>query len=56
MDEDPRSGRGQGAHLAVAAIVLALVFVMMALIGPLLTPGLPGQSKLPPLIQVLASR
>lgn len=56
MTEDPGPGAGQASRLAVAAIMLAVVFVAMALIGPLLTPGLPGQSKLPPLFQVLASR
>jgi len=42
--------------LAVAAIMIALIFVAMALIGPLLSPALPGQSKLPPLFQVLMAR
>jgi hypothetical protein len=50
----PRNG--QGGHLAVAAILIALMFVAMALIGPLLSPAAPGQSKLPPLFQVLAAR
>jgi hypothetical protein len=47
---------GQASRLAVAAVMIAVVFVAMALIGPLLTPGLPGESKLPPLVQVLMSR
>jgi hypothetical protein len=56
MTDDPNSGGGQASRLAVAAIVLAVVFAAMALIGPLLTPGVPGESRLPPLIQVLAAR
>jgi hypothetical protein len=56
MLKESGPGGGQASRLAVAAIMLALVFAAMALIGPLLTPGLPGESKLPPLIQVLASR
>ncbi len=49
-------GRGQGAHLAVCAILIALLFMAMAIVGPLLTPEAPGQSRLPPLFQVLADR
>lgn len=44
---------GQASRLAVAAIVLAVVFVAMSVIGPLLSPGGVDQSKLPPLVQVL---
>jgi hypothetical protein len=47
---------GQASRLAVAAIMIALVFAVMALIGPLLSPGGTDQSKLPPLFQVLAAR
>jgi hypothetical protein len=36
--------------------MIALVFAVMALIGPLLSPGGTDQSKLPPLFQVLAAR
>jgi hypothetical protein len=53
MLKDAGPGSGQGSRLAVAAIMVALVCAAMALIGPLLTPGIPGQSRLPPLIQVL---
>ena len=53
-DAGPR--RGQGGHLAVAAILIVLIVAMMALIGPLLSPGLPGESRLPPLVQVLMAR
>ncbi len=49
-------GGGQAGRLAVAAILLAVLFAAMALIGPLLTPGEPGESRLPPLFQVLAAR
>ena len=47
---------GQGSHLAVAAILIVLLIAVMALIGPLLTPDAPGQSHLPPLVQVLMDR
>lgn len=48
-------GNGQASRLAVAAIMLAVVFFAMALIGPLLSPGGADQSKLPPLFQALAA-
>lgn len=44
---------GQAARLAVAAIMLGLVFVAMALVVPLLSPGGAEPSKLPPLVRVL---
>ena len=53
-DADPRNG--QAGRLAVAAIMLALVFAAMTVVGPLLSRPLPGQSRLPPLFQVLWSR
>jgi hypothetical protein len=56
MINDAGPGNGQASRLAVAGILIALVFAVMALIGPLLTPDFPGQSRLPPLIQVLMSR
>jgi hypothetical protein len=56
MTTDPGPGGGQASRLAVAAIFLAVVFAAMALIGPLLTPEYPGQSRLPPLFQALAAR
>ena len=49
-------GNGQAGHLAVAVILIALMFAAMAMIGPLLSPDIPGQSKLPPLVQVLMAR
>lgn len=48
-------GSGQAGRLAVAAIMIVVIFVAMAIIGPLLTPPVPGQSRLPPLVQVLMS-
>jgi len=49
-------GGGQAGHLAVAAILIVLLFAVMATIGPLLTPGGAQQSRLPPLVQVLMAR
>jgi hypothetical protein len=56
MIRDSGPDKGQASRLAVAAVMIALVFAAMALIGPLLSPEQPGQSRLPPLIQVLMSR
>ena len=56
MIRDSGPDNGQASRLAVAAILIALVFAAMALIGPLLTPEMPGESRLPPLFQVLAAR
>jgi len=47
---------GQGSRLAICAILLALVFVAMAIVGPLLTPEQPGQSRLPPIVLLFQSR
>jgi len=56
MIKDAGPGGGQAGHLAVAAILIVLMLAAMALIGPLLTPAAPGQSRLPPLVQVLMAR
>ncbi|HEY4030768.1 MAG TPA: hypothetical protein VGM25_10520 [Caulobacteraceae bacterium] len=56
MFKDAGPGGGQAGHLAVAAILIAVMFVAMSLIGPLLAPGGPDHAKLPPLVQVLMAR
>jgi hypothetical protein len=48
--------RGQGSHLAVCAILIGLLLVAMAIVGPLLTPEQPGQSRLPPIVLLFQSR
>jgi hypothetical protein len=47
---------GQASRLAVAAIMIAVLLVAMAIIGPLLTPEAPGQSRLPPIVLLFQSR
>jgi hypothetical protein len=47
---------GQASRLAVAAIMLAVVFVAMALIGPLLSGELRDRSHLPPIVLLFEAR
>ena len=49
-------GSGQASHLAVAAVVLVLIFAAMTMVRPLLNPEVPQQSNLPPLFQALKAR
>jgi hypothetical protein len=53
-DADPH--HGQGSHLAVCAILIGVLLVAMAIVGPLLTPEQPGQSRLPPIVLLFQSR
>jgi len=50
---DPQ--HGQASRLAVAAIMLAVVFVAMALIGPLLSGEIRQPSNLPPIVLLFRS-
>ena len=56
MIKDVGPGGGQAGHLMVAAIMIGVLLVAMAMIGPLLAPGGAEHSRLPPLIQVLMAR
>jgi hypothetical protein len=47
---------GPGGQLAVCAILIALLLAAMAVIGPLLTPEVPGQSRVPPIVLLFQSR
>jgi hypothetical protein len=48
-------GHDQASRLAVAAIMLAVVFAAMAVIGPLLSGELHQRSNLPPIVLLFTS-
>jgi hypothetical protein len=54
--KDAGPGRDQASRLAVAAIMLAVVFVAMAIVGPLLSGELRKPSNLPPIVLLFTAK
>jgi hypothetical protein len=54
--KDAGPHNGQASRLAVAAIVLALVFVVMALVGPLISGEIRQPSNVPPIVLLFRAR